>query len=48
MKNIGQSIGTYTYTYSTPGEYTATFIATNSNYKKESRVIRELTIKVVK
>ena len=46
VKNIGQNINTYTYTYSTPGEYTATFIATNSNYKKESRVIRELTIKV--
>ncbi len=46
VKNMSQNIDSYTYTYTTAGEYKATFIATNSNYKKESRVIRELTIKV--
>ena len=44
---MGQNIDTYSYTYRTPGEYKATFIATNSNYKHESRVIREMTIKVL-
>lgn len=47
VKNMGQNIDTYSYTYRTPGEYKATFIATNSNYKHESRVIREMTIKVL-
>lgn len=47
VKNMGQNINTYSYTYRTPGEYKATFIATNSNYKHESRVIREMTIKVL-
>ena len=47
VKNISQNTDTYSYTYTTPGEYKATFIATNSNYKHESRVIREMTIKVL-
>lgn len=47
VKNIAQSISSYTYTYSETGEYKATFIATNSNYKHESRVIKEITVKVV-
>lgn len=47
VKNIAQSINTYAYTYNTVGEYKATFIATNSNYKHESRLIKEITVKVV-
>lgn len=47
VKNMSQNIDSFTYTYNTPGEYKATFIGTNSNYKKETRVFRELTIKVV-
>ena len=46
VKNMSQSTNSYKYTYTKPGKYTATFIGTNSNYKHESRVIRELTINV--
>lgn len=47
VKNMSQNINSYSYTYAKAGEYKATFIATNSNYKHESRVIREMTIKVL-
>ena len=48
VKNMSQSTDSYKYTYTKPGKYTATFIGTNSNFKHESRVIRELTINVTK
>lgn len=47
VKNITQRLDAYTYTYNQVGTYKATFLATNSNYKAESRTIRELNIKVV-
>lgn len=47
VKNMSQSTDSYKYTYTKPGKYTATFIGTNSNFKHESRVIRELTINVL-
>ncbi|MCI6550460.1 MAG: DUF5017 domain-containing protein [Prevotella sp.] len=48
IKNISGRLDTYSYTYDKAGVYKATFIATNSNYKSESRVIRELNIRVKK
>lgn len=47
IKNITQDVPTYTYTYNKVGEYKATFIATKVNYKNDSRIMKELTIKVV-
>lgn len=47
IKNITKRLDTYSYTYNKVGVYKATFIATNSNYEHESRVVRELNIKVV-
>lgn len=47
VKNITQSVPTYSYTYNTVGTYTASFIATNSNYKKQTRVLKQIMIKVV-
>lgn len=46
LKNISQRLDSYTYTYATPGTYTATFVATNGNYKQESQVVREYTVVV--
>lgn len=46
LKNITQSLDSYTYTYYTPGTYTATFIGTNSNHKQESSVVTEYKVVV--
>lgn len=46
LKNISQSLESYKYTYNTPGTYTATFVATNANYKQESTVVREYKVVV--
>ncbi len=46
IKNISGRLDSYTYTYDEVGVYKATFVATNGNYKHESRVVRELNIKV--
>lgn len=46
LKNVTQSLDTYRYTYHTPGTYTATFVATNGNYKQESSTVREYQIVV--
>lgn len=46
LKNITQSLDSYQYTYNTPGTYTATFVGTNGNYKKETSVVREYTVVV--
>lgn len=40
LKNVTQSLDSYKHTYNEPGTYTATFVATNGNYKKESSVVR--------
>lgn len=47
VKNISSRTAAYSYTYSNTGVYKASFLATNSNYKKESHVLREMNIKVV-
>lgn len=47
IKNISQRLDSYSYTYSKAGLYKAVFVATNSNYKHESRVIREVYVRVV-
>ena len=47
IKNVTESISSYTHTYNKVGTYKAVFVATNSNYKAESRVVRELNIEVV-
>ena len=47
IKNITQNVESYTHTYNKVGEYKATFIATRVNYKHDSRMMKELTIKVV-
>lgn len=46
LKNVTQSLDSYQYTYKTPGTYTATFVATNGNYKQESSVVREYKVMV--
>lgn len=40
LKNVAQSLDSYKHTYNEPGTYTATFVATNGNYKNESSVVR--------
>ena len=47
IKNISQRLDSYSYTYSKTGLYKAVFIATNANYKYESRVVREVYVRVV-
>ena len=47
IKNVTEGTSSYTYIYKTAGTYKAIFVATNSNYKAESQVLRELNIKVV-
>lgn len=48
IKNISQSLSSYTYTYQEAGTYTVTFVANNANYIHEGgQVVRELIINVV-
>lgn len=47
VKNMTQSLSSYSYTYQTAGTYTATFYAANANYKKQSTLMKQITIKVV-
>lgn len=46
LKNVSQSLDSYKYTYSKPGTYTATFVASNFNFKKESQVVKEYQVVV--
>lgn len=46
LKNVSQSLDSYQYTYSEPGTYTATFVASNFNFKKESQVVKEYQVVV--
>ncbi|GAE20806.1 DUF5017 domain-containing protein [Bacteroides pyogenes] len=47
IKNITQSLTSYTHTYKEAGTYTATFVANNANYLHHGgEVVRELTIHV--
>ena len=47
IKNITQRLDTYTYIYNKVGTYTATFVATNSNHQQQTRVVREVKVKVI-
>lgn len=48
IKNITQSLNSYSHTYTEAGTYTATFVANNANYVHQGgEVVRELTINVV-
>lgn len=47
IKTLATRLDTYAYTYTTPGVYKATFIAVNSNYKKETSIVKELNVKVI-
>lgn len=46
LKNVTQNLDSYRYTYNTPGTYTATFVGTNGNYKKETSVVHEYKVVV--
>jgi hypothetical protein len=46
IKSIDAYLPSYTHTYSKPGQYTATFIATNANLWDSEQKVKELTINV--
>lgn len=46
IKGTDFALSSYTYTYSAPGEYTATFIATNANMWNSKQTIKEITFTV--
>lgn len=46
IKGTDVSLSSYTYTYSQPGVYTATFIATNANMWNSKQMIKEITFTV--
>lgn len=46
IKTISLGLNTYSYTYAQPGTYTATFVATNGNYKQTKSVVREYKVVV--
>lgn len=46
IKSIEAALPSYTYKYNTPGEYTATFIATNANIENAKQVVREVKFTV--
>ena len=46
LKNTTQSLDMYSYTYENPGTYTATFVATNGNYKQQKSVVHEYKVVV--
>ena len=47
IKNMTDDLNTYAHTYNKVGTYTATFVARNANYKKQTEAVREYTVKVV-
>jgi hypothetical protein len=47
IKDITQSLSTYSYTYNKVGTYAVTFIATNANYKQQTNILKQLTVKVI-
>lgn len=46
IKTISLGLNTYSYTYAQPGTYTATFVATNGNYKQTKSVVRAYKVVV--
>lgn len=47
VKEISQSLNSYTYTYSQVGMYRATFLFSNSNYEESESVLHEFVVNVV-
>lgn len=46
IKSTDAYLPTYTHTYTQPGVYTATFIATNANLWNNEQIVKEITITV--
>lgn len=46
IKSTDAYLPAYTHTYAQPGEYTATFIATNANLWNNEQIVKEITITV--
>lgn len=46
IKNISNSLTTYSFKYADPGTYVVTFLAGNTNYEGEKTVVKELTITI--
>lgn len=46
LKDITENVESYSYTYDKPGTYTATFVATNGNYKQQKTVVHEYKVVV--
>ena len=47
VKNIQNSIQSYSYTYETAGTYTATFVGTNTDYLGSSEEVKSLQVTVI-
>lgn len=47
IKNLSQSLPHYDYTFTEPGTYTVTFVATSGNYIDQSRDVKELTVTII-
>lgn len=47
IKNLQNYMDSYEYVYDEPGNYTATFVCRNANYKDESEVVRQLSFSVM-
>ena len=47
VKDISQTLGSYTYAYSQVGTYRATFVLNNSNYEDSQQKLCEFIVNVV-
>lgn len=47
IKGIAESLGSYSYVYEDVGTYRAVFLGRNANFRGESEVVREWTVRVV-
>ena len=47
VKNLQNYIDSYEYTYDEPGNYTATFVCRNSNYKAESELVKQIQFSII-
>lgn len=46
IKNTTVALSSYTTTYTTPGTYKITFVASNASYENQERVVKEMTITI--
>lgn len=46
LNSLGTDLKRYSHTYTRPGEYTATFIATNANLWDSSQIVKEITFTI--